>query len=44
VGMGADPFHMCVVQIFNRICFDQGSRPMDWERPYVTQVASRACR
>lgn len=26
-------------QVFNRICYDQGSRRVDWDRPYITQVA-----
>jgi len=26
-------------QVFNRICYDQGSRRVEWNRPYITQVA-----
>lgn len=26
-------------QVFNRTCSDQGSQEMDWERPYIVQVA-----
>lgn len=26
-------------QVFNRICYDQGSRRVNWDRPYITQVA-----
>eukprot|EP00624_Nannochloropsis_granulata_P006562 evm.model.NODE_49373_length_27502_cov_28.034180.1 len=26
-------------QVFNRICYDQGSRRVDWNRPYITQIA-----
>ncbi len=26
-------------QVFNRICYDQGSRRVDWTQPYITQVA-----
>ena len=26
-------------QVFNRVCYDQGTRPVDWSRPYVTQVS-----
>ena len=25
-------------QVFNRFCYDQGSRRVDWSRPYITQV------
>jgi hypothetical protein len=28
--------------VFNRVCYDQGSRRVDWTRPYITQVQA-AC-
>lgn len=26
-------------KVWNRICEDQGINPVDWERPYIVQVA-----
>lgn len=25
-------------KVFNRLCYDQGTQPVDWKRPFISQV------
>lgn len=29
-------------KVFNRLCHDQGTQPVDWTRPYISQVRQAA--